>query len=64
MLAAAQRLADHLRGRGWDDASLQFVAAKRGTHSEKHWRKRAPDALRFLFSLGPDTTKKRAKRAA
>jgi enterochelin esterase-like enzyme len=63
MLAAAQRLADQLRARGWDDASLQLVAAKRGTHSEKHWRKRAPDALRFLFSLGPDTKKKRAKRA-
>lgn len=64
MLAAAQRLADHLRGRGWDDASLRFVAAKRGTHSEKHWQKRAPEALRFLFALGVDTKKKRVKRAA
>ncbi len=64
MLSAAQRLADHLRGRGWDDTSLHFVAAKRGTHSEKHWRKRAPDALRFLFALGADTRKTRVKRAA
>lgn len=61
MLAAAQRLADHLRGRGWDEGSLRFVAAKRGTHSEKHWRRRAPEALRFLFELG--AAKKRAKRA-
>jgi enterochelin esterase-like enzyme len=62
MLAAAQRLADQLRARGWDEGSLRFVAAKRGTHSEKHWRRRAPLALQFLFE--PGAAKKRAKRAA
>lgn len=63
MLAAAQRLADHLRGRGWDEGALRFVAAKRGTHSEKHWRRRAPLALQFLFEPGA-LKNKRAKRAA
>ena len=64
MLAAAQRLADHLRGRGWGDDALRFVAAKRGAHSEKHWRRRAPLALRFLFGLGAEPeVKARAKRA-
>jgi predicted alpha/beta superfamily hydrolase len=48
-LKATQRLADHLRGRGWDDGALRFLAARRGTHSEKHWRRRAPLALEFLF---------------
>lgn len=62
MLAAAQRLADHLGSRGWDAASLRFLAAKRGTHSEKHWRRRAPLALQFLFE--PGAAKRRAKRAA
>lgn len=50
MLEAARRLAAELRARGWDDASLRFVASKRGTHSEKHWRRRAPAALEFLFA--------------
>lgn len=62
MLAATQRLADHLRGRGWDEAALRFVAARRGTHSEKHWSRRAPAALRFLFELAVETKTKR-KRA-
>lgn len=63
MLAAAQRLADHLRGRGWDAGSLRFLAATRGTHSEKHWRRRAPIALQFLFNPGA-VKKTSAKRAA
>lgn len=49
MLAAAARLADHLRGRGWDEASLRWFPSKRGTHSELHWRRRAPGAIRFLY---------------
>jgi predicted alpha/beta superfamily hydrolase len=49
LLEAARKLASTLRGRGWDDASLRFVEAKRGTHSEKDWRRRAPAALEFLF---------------
>lgn len=52
MLAAARRLADTLRSKGWDDGSLRFVEAKRGTHSEKHWRRRAPGAIEFLFMPG------------
>jgi len=56
MLRAAQRLAADLRGRGWDDGSLRFVEAKRGQHTERAWRRRAPGALRFLFV--PDAEKK------
>ena len=52
MLKATQHLTQELQGRGWDDGSLRFVAAKRGTHSEKHWRRRAPGALQFLFVPG------------
>lgn len=52
MLRAAQRLAGELRARGWDDGSLRFVESKRGTHSEKHWRRRAPGAMTFLYVPG------------
>ena len=49
MLKAAERLAAHLRDRGWDEHALRFLAARRGTHNEKHWRRRAPLAIDFLF---------------
>jgi predicted alpha/beta superfamily hydrolase len=49
LLRASEALARKLEGRGWDRGSLKFVASKRGTHSEKAWRRRAPGALRFLF---------------
>lgn len=49
MLASAKQLAESLKARGWNDHELRFVASKRGAHSEKHWRRRAPGALRFLF---------------
>jgi predicted alpha/beta superfamily hydrolase len=52
LLRAAERLASELQARGWDDGSLQFVVAKRGTHSEKAWRRRAPSAIEWLFLPG------------
>lgn len=52
MLRAAASLADRLKERGWDAQSLKFVAAKRGAHNEKAWRRRAPGAIRFLFGNG------------
>jgi enterochelin esterase-like enzyme len=52
MLVAARQLADALRERGWDEGSLRFVESKRGTHSEKHWRRRAPSAIEHLFMPG------------
>ena len=58
MLRAAERLAGDLRARGWDDGALRFVAAKRGTHSEKSWRRRAPGALTFLFAPGAERKKR------
>jgi predicted alpha/beta superfamily hydrolase len=62
MLEAARKLAGDLRTRGWDDGSLRFVEAKRGTHSEKHWRRRAPGAIEFLFM--PEAKKKPRRRKA
>jgi enterochelin esterase-like enzyme len=57
MLRAADRLAGELRARGWDDGSLRFVAAARGAHNERSWRRRAPGAMEFLFV--PGAVKKR-----
>ena len=59
MLESARRLAAELRARGWDDRTLRFVAAKRGTHSEKHWRRRAPGAIEFLFMPSAPPKKRR-----
>lgn len=50
MLQDAEQLVAHLRGRGYDDASLMWLADPYGKHSEHDWRKRAPSALEFLFS--------------
>jgi enterochelin esterase-like enzyme len=52
MLHAAERLERKFEERGYDRHSLKFVAAKRGAHNEKHWRRRAPGAIRFLFGHG------------
>ncbi len=59
MLRAAQRLAQDLRARGWDGGSLRFVEAKRGTHTERAWRRRAPGALRFLYAPDAEGKKRR-----
>ncbi len=49
MLRAAKTLHEKLAARGYDASTLKFVAAKRGAHNEKAWRRRAPGAIRFLF---------------
>jgi predicted alpha/beta superfamily hydrolase len=49
LLRATASLAQRLAERGYDAQSLKFVAAKRGAHNEKAWRRRAPGAIRFLF---------------
>jgi enterochelin esterase-like enzyme len=49
MMPIVRAMAEHLRGRGWTDDDLMFRADPRGTHSEKHWRRRLPNALKFLF---------------
>ena len=49
VLRAAQMLHERLSARGYDGSNLKFVAAKRGAHNEKAWRRRAPGAIRFLF---------------
>jgi len=60
VLRATEKLAGELRARGWDEASLRMVSAKRGTHTERAWRRRAPGALEWLFM--PDAVKKKRAR--
>ena len=50
MLRDAERLVRPLRGRGYDDTSLMFLADPYGKHSEQDWRKRPPSAIESLFS--------------
>ena len=63
VLEAARRLAAELRARGWDDRSLRVVEARRGAHSEKHWRRRAPGAIEFLFAPQARQARRARKRA-
>lgn len=49
MLRAAERMLEQLQRRGHGPGSLRFRADPRGKHNEADWRRRAPDALRFLF---------------
>jgi enterochelin esterase-like enzyme len=60
VLRAAERMAGELRGRGWDEGALRFVGQKRGTHSEKAWRRRAPGAIEWLFVPGAARKRRRA----
>jgi predicted alpha/beta superfamily hydrolase len=59
LLRSAERLAGELRARGWEDGSFRFVVAKRGTHSEKAWRRRAPAAIAWLFDQKWNRKRKR-----
>lgn len=49
MSPLVEDMAAHLRGRGYDDRSLLLRIDGRGTHSERHWRRRLPRALRFMY---------------
>ncbi len=48
--AQTNRLADHLRDRGYADGDLRWVADPHGRHREQDWRRRAPGALEFLYA--------------
>lgn len=49
MPALAARMAHELRHLGLDESRLLWRPDARGTHNERHWRRRLPKALRFLF---------------
>lgn len=50
ILQLAERMVRHLTERGYNPTNLMWYPDPRGTHSERHWRRRFPRALRFLFS--------------
>jgi predicted alpha/beta superfamily hydrolase len=49
MIQLAERMASHLRERGYRGEQLMWRPDPKGTHSEQHWRRRAPKALRFMY---------------
>jgi predicted alpha/beta superfamily hydrolase len=49
MVALVEQLADALLHRGYNEPSLLVRIDPRGTHSERHWRRRLPRALRFMY---------------
>lgn len=46
---SAIRLAGILKRRGWGPDELLWRFVKSGEHNERHWRRRTPRALNFLF---------------
>lgn len=48
--ASVRRLARLLEKQGYKDGELLFVEDREGTHSERDWARRLPDALRFLLA--------------
>jgi predicted alpha/beta superfamily hydrolase len=49
VVAAAKKMVEHLIDRGYDSDRLMWRADAKGTHSEAHWRRRLPKALRFMY---------------
>ena len=49
MLLLAEKLKTQLLQQGYPPEHLHFYADPDGLHSEKEWRRRAPQALDFLF---------------
>jgi len=49
MLPLAERMFHQLGGQGWADGERMWRPDKRGTHNERHWKRRFPKAVRFLL---------------
>jgi hypothetical protein len=49
MVGLAERMAKELEKKGYGEGQLLLRIDPRGTHNEKHWRRRARAALRFMF---------------
>jgi predicted alpha/beta superfamily hydrolase len=49
MLKLAEQVSKKLEARGYGKDTLRFRADKRGTHSERDWRRRAPGALLWMY---------------
>jgi len=49
MLPVARDMAKLLSSRGYGPDQLRFRADPRGSHNERHWRRRLPRALRFMY---------------
>ena len=50
MLPMAEKMVESLRERGYSEKQLMWRPDSRGSHNEKHWRRRFPKALKFMFA--------------
>ncbi len=53
MTPLVARMAEHLSGRGYGPEKLKLIIDPLGTHAERHWRRRFPAALRFMYRKLP-----------
>lgn len=51
MFGTVEEVAQHLASRGYAKRQLMWRPDARGQHSESHWRRRLPKAMRFMFRL-------------
>lgn len=49
MMGVARDMAKKLESRGYSQEQLMWRPDSRGAHNERHWRRRLPKALRFMF---------------
>jgi predicted alpha/beta superfamily hydrolase len=49
MIGLVEQVGANFRAAGYDDSNLRIVIDPDALHTETAWRKRLPDALRFLF---------------
>lgn len=60
----SERFAELLRDRGWTEDVLKSWVDLEGEHSERDWRRRLPEALRFLYARPPARVAPRAEISA
>lgn len=49
LLKHGREMAELLARKGWPTDSVMWRPDSKGTHAERHWQRRLPKALRFLF---------------
>ena len=51
MYPIVEDMVEHLRARAYGQDRLMWRPDSKGTHSEVHWRRRLPKALRFISAV-------------
>lgn len=64
LVGAVEELGGVLQSKGYDDGQLRVRTDPRGAHDERSWRRRVPEALRFVYRSTHETTPPNRNRVA